>query len=389
MKSINNFLTEPAPEQESQTNEVVGTLIAVGILAFASIPMFKMAKSGMSKMGELWGKLFMNDDSEDDKSKDSKGKKSNDSEDNESNDSRDDKSKDSKENSAIMAKLLGLAKKSNENEKNATEKKKNDAMINLLTACSYDKDGNEIPFDQRMEKMKDMMSPEQFESFKKDMEDQYNKVKDSQDFKDALKKAHDSIKPEEYDQMIKDAKESAKKTLEQVEKEKKEQEDYEKELQELEKKIKGTDDKEEKDKLQQQLQQQQQNPPQSTIATATGVTPSGTQQGSEKKPEDYTDDEIDTMQEELAGLDPEKDKDKIKEKEDLLKSIAKAKGKDENEFVPKVDTGKNGTIYQHKVGPLGGKYKRPKKKDGSWGEWTSESLKNTSLMGFLYERLEA
>ena len=56
-----------------------------------------------------------------------------------------------------MNTLIMLAQKSNDKEKDETSKKKNQSMIDLLVACSYDKDGNEIPFDQRLEKMKDMV----------------------------------------------------------------------------------------------------------------------------------------------------------------------------------------------------------------------------------------
>lgn len=94
-------------------------------------------------------------------------------------------------------------------------------MIKLLTACSFDKDGNEIPLDERINKMKDNMSDEQFEAFKKDMTETYEKNKDNQDFKDALVKAKNNIKPEEYDKMIEEAKKEAKTTLEELEKEKK------------------------------------------------------------------------------------------------------------------------------------------------------------------------
>ena len=76
------------------------------------------------------------------------------------------------------------------------------------------------------------------------------------------------------------------------------------------------------------------------------------------------------MQNELSDLDPEKDKDKIKEKEDLLKSISKAKGKDENELIPQIDKDKDGKAIQKKTGPRGGKYYRTKS-DTGWGEWTN------------------
>ena len=79
-----------------------------------------------------------------------------------------------------------IARKSNQKEKDENTQKKNDAMIKLLTACSFDKDGNEIPLEQRLEKMKDTMSPEQFESFKKEMTETYEKNKDNTNNKHSL-----------------------------------------------------------------------------------------------------------------------------------------------------------------------------------------------------------
>jgi hypothetical protein len=43
----------------------------------------------------------------------------------------------------MMSGLMLLAKKANEQEKDKTKKEENDAMLNMLAACSYDKDGNE------------------------------------------------------------------------------------------------------------------------------------------------------------------------------------------------------------------------------------------------------
>ena len=130
-----------------------------------------------------------------------------------------------------------LSRQANEKEKDANTKKKNDAMIKLITACSFDKDGKEVPLDQITDNMKSNMSSEQFEAFKKDMVETYKKNKDNQDFKDQLAKAKANIKPEEYDKMIEDAKKEAKVTLEQLDKEKKEIEEYDKKLQELDDQI--------------------------------------------------------------------------------------------------------------------------------------------------------
>jgi hypothetical protein len=85
----------------------------------------------------------------------------------------------------------------------------------------------------------------------------------------------------------------------------------------------------------------------------------------DKKPEDYTNEEIEALQDETSN---EEDENKRKEKEDLLKSICKAKDLNSDEIVPKVVTGKDGKTYQKKVGPRGGKYYRSKG-DNGWSDW--------------------
>ena len=93
--------------------------------------------------------------------------------------------------------------------------------------------------------------------------------------------------------------------------------------------------------------------------------------------EELTDDDIKNIQDEIAELDPENDKDRIKELNDKLKKAAKAKGKPENEYEVKIDTDEGGNPRQRKVGPQGGKYYRVKT-DGKWGPWNSDSSESLS-----------
>jgi hypothetical protein len=117
-----------------------------------------------------------------------------------------------------------------------------------------------------------------------------------------------------------------------------------------------------------------------------GGKPSGEPGGepSGEPKEELTDDDIKNIQDEIAELDPENDKDKIKELNDKLKKAAKDKGKPENEYEVKIDTDEGGNPRQRKVGPQGGKYYRVKT-DGKWGPWnsTTESL-SVRLKRLLY-----
>ena len=120
------------------------------------------------------------------------------------------------------------------------------------------------------------------------------------------------------------------------------------------------------------------------------------------EPKELSNEDIEKMQDDMANLDPEKDKDKIKEMEDKLKDAAKKAGKDESEYLMKTDTDKDGKQRQHKTGPRGGKYYRVKGDDG-WGDWISgepneclsssiknninESCNKNSLKKYLYSKL--
>ena len=139
MKNFSQLITEPNKYVKNNTNEFVGLLITGAIIAYACAP-------GIKKAFSLWD--FLSNRNKDSKDKDSTKNK-------------DSKNKDSKDKETFNS-LLMLAKQSNEKEKNENEKKKNDSMLKLLIACSFDKDGNEIPVEERIDKMKDSMSPEQF-----------------------------------------------------------------------------------------------------------------------------------------------------------------------------------------------------------------------------------
>lgn len=461
MKSIKAYLTEPAPKETAQTNEVVGVLLCTSLLAFCAKPLFetegmKSLLGGIGSMFAGFGSLFsrnksdMKDDDlkrlqelikkdpDDLSPKERKelsdfekkynlseilskndlknfnkamgrGGDSDEPSDKETKELKDLlKKKDEdlspkdkkrlqelkdkydwsevlsdkdlskltgkeskptdveKDGSATILAGLAMAREANAKEKDKTLQKKNEAMIDLLTACSFDKDGNPIPLDQRMDKMKDMMSPEQFESFKKEMNETYEKVKDDQKFLDALTKAKENIKPEDYDKMVEDAKSKAKTTLEQVEKEKKEYEEYEKNLNDIEEQLKDADDDKKKE-LEEKLKQLQQNPPKSIASAATGVN-NGTSAKSDKDTDG--EDEVKTKSEQAKN---DFEKQSKKAKEDFEKQVeatnGKKKEKIENEY--KEQSSKLEKEYQEKID----KEKDPDKKKKLEDEWADEEMK--------------
>lgn len=356
MKNFSQIITEPNVDKRSDTNEVVGLLLASSVLAWTCKPLLdgigqKIAKSAEKSAKEgfsFWDWMFGRD------KKDNK-------------DNKDNKRGGEKDKKAFNTALM-IAKQSNEKEKNANEKAKNDSMIKLLTACSFDKDGNEIPVEERINKMKDTMSPEQFEAFKKDMINTYEKNKDNQDFKDALAKAN--IKPEDYDKMLDDAKKEAKATLEQLDKEKKEIDEYKQKLDDLEKQMKGEKDKDKLEELKSQQAQLQQNAPTSMVSAATGVTSTGEpatptgepepNKGGEKEPKKKSEEEIKDEQDKIKKEYSEKsdavdDNDEHDTEKDETKK-GKYKVKDEEIEDPK--TGKKIKVKTY-TGPRGGKFYYP------------------------------
>ena len=371
MKNFSQLITEPQTNQVADTNEVIGILFASACLAYTCVPIVGAIGTGLNS---FFSSLF-GGDKKDNKDGDGdgngngngngkgkgKGKDGNGS--GNGSGKNDDGDGDDKKSIAAFNSLLMLSRQANEKEKDANTKKKNDAMIKLITSCSFDKDGNQVPLDQIADKMKDTMSPEQFEAFKKDMIETYEKNKDNQDFKDALVKAKANIKPEDYDKMLEEAKKEAKATLEQLEKEKKEIEEYERKLNDLDKQINNKEDDDEKDKeireLKKQLEELKKNPPQTLAGRATGVNPGGGtpnntdgdgEDPKDPKPKEKTKEEIDAelkavddkykkQEEDLEKeyqdkIDKETDKDKKKQLEDewmeKQKEITKQKNKEKD-----------------------------------------------------------
>ena len=251
-----------------------------------------------------------------------------------------------------LSSLLMLAKteRAKLDAKNAS--KEDDAMFDLLVACSFDKDGKLLEIDAMKEKMKDVVGEDQWESFSAKADAAYDKVKNSDEFIDALSKFEKELRtqdPEKRNERIEgfqsEAKEHAKATMQKIEERKAEQQRIESEIAEIEEKLNNTDEDDEdaKNELKTKL--------------------------------DKLKTDLDKTKSPIEGLlsNPEKpeDQENIKEKEKILKAIAKAKGKDESEFLPKVEMvgdGDNKKPVQKKVGPRGAKYFRTKGENG-WGEW--------------------
>ena len=335
MKDFSQLIIEPNKWENADTNEVVGVLLASACLAFACQPLIGAAGEGMSKyFDHVFG------DKQNTNTETPKNTKN-------SNTETQSTKKDNDNENGVDAEafntLLFMAKESNQKEKDANIQKKNDAMIKLLISCSFDKNGNEIPLEERINKMKDVMSPEQFDQFKKEMTETYEKNKNNKEFKESLAKAKANFNPEKYEKMLKAAKSEAKTVIRAIEKEQKELEDYEKKLQELEDSVNNTDKKDvEIRDLKKQLEEMKKNPPKTMTSVATGVKATSTKKKTEE-PKKKTE-------------EPKKKTEEPKKKTEEPKKEGKYEVKDEEVKDPK--TGKNIKVKTY-TGPRGGKFYYP------------------------------
>ena len=158
---------------------------------------------------------------------------------------------------------------------------------------------------------------------------------------------------------------------------KKAHDDAAKEVEDLKTQLNGIEDKESQEYKDLQNKITEKETALEGLKTKMDEAEKAKNKGGKPSGEELTDDEIKSIQDEIAELDPENDKDQIKELNDKLKKAAKDKGKPENEYEVKIDTDDSGNPRQRKVGPQGGKYYRVKT-DGKWGPWNSDSSESLS-----------
>lgn len=142
----------------------------------------------------------------------------------------------------ISEAMAAMAAAANENEEDAEKKKKNAALIDIITASTYDDDGNPLSMDKRLEKMKSLVGEDNWESFKADV-DEMHKNLDEKKVEEELKKAKKQLNPDYIKELQDNQKKRAKEAAERIAKENKDREDLEKELEELKKDPEANKDK--------------------------------------------------------------------------------------------------------------------------------------------------
>lgn len=108
---------------------------------------------------------------------------------------------------------------------------------------------------------------------------------------------------------------------------------------------------------------------------------------SDKKYDKILNTKIEKVQDAIKSMDEEDNKDEYEKATKFLKNAAKSLGKSEDEFIPKEET-HNNKKYKKMVGPRGGKYAKPLKSDGTWGEWKNYQVHPwESISYFLRDKL--
>lgn len=287
----------------------------------------------------------------------------------------------------ISEAMTALAAKANESEKDPEKKKKNAAMIDIITASTYDEDGNPLSMNERLEKMKGLVGKDNWDDFQKDM-DEMNKGVDADKMKDELEKVSKGLTQDDVKQLQENQKKRAKSAGKRIAKENKEREDLEKELTELKK-----DPETNKEKIKELQSKREDLINKSTLGTASPNTAKGAVERAKKadestpKKETGKEENTDPKPNDNKGNDnkptksqaeidaenkvrgeyetklKDQEKKQQEEKDNLNKTVddEKKKGKYtvKDEEITDPDTGKKIKIKTY-TGPRGGKFYYPK-----------------------------
>ena len=209
------------------------------------------------------------------------------------------------------AALMALAAKANEGEKDPEKKAKTQAMLDIMTASSYDENGEPIPMQDRMSKMKEMVGESNWDSFTADI-DEMQKNTNTDEFKKALEDAKKNLKPEDIKSMVENQKKNAKEAAERITKENKEREDLEKEMEELKK-----DPEANKDKIKELQTKREELINKSTLGKASPNTAKAAIESAKKKDDDKPETEPKEKEPEKETEPKEKEPEKEKTVDDV------------------------------------------------------------------------
>ena len=128
-----------------------------------------------------------------------------------------------------LNKSLIVAKKANKNTKDSKEKEQNEKLIKVLSASSYDKDGNEVPAEKRGQILTQLLSKDELKDLKSKVDKDYEKIDNKKEFSENIKKAKNNISSSELEEFTKTAKAHAKEKKLEIPKEEPKKEESKKE----------------------------------------------------------------------------------------------------------------------------------------------------------------
>jgi colicin import membrane protein len=287
------------------------------------------------------------------------------------------------------ASLLAIAAKANEKEKDPEKKAKMDSMIDIMTASTYDENGNLLSMEDRRKKMKELVGEDNWTEFEKDLNDMQKNVKEGE-LKTAIEETKNNLTEDDIKSLIENQKSRAKSAGDRIKTENDELKALKDELTTLKQDPEGNKDKikEKEDAIEDKIKKSTLGKASPSAAKAS-IDKVGKEEGegkTEPKPEDKTGDDG------KGKKETETEKEETEEGKYIVK----------DEEVTDPETGEKKKVKTY-TGPRGGKFyyaegkpRKPeykiylpkgkaKPKSGS----SNESINNySSLKNFLRESIE-
>ena len=139
-----------------------------------------------------------------------KSKKDEDDEDDEEKETKTEKTTNTTiDENVTSATLLAIAAKANEKEKDPEKKAKMDSMIDIMSASTYDENGNLLSLEDRRKKMKELVGEDNWTEFEKDLNNMQKSVKEGE-LKTAIEEAKKNLTEDDIKGLIEDQKSRAK-----------------------------------------------------------------------------------------------------------------------------------------------------------------------------------
>lgn len=239
MKHLNESIYENINNQSENIDEsMIGGILAFSVLAWVCTPLFTMGKNAInnfSKNVKDFSEKIKNKFKPKDKENfDKKSKDKN-------NDDKDDKNKSSDDilkSIYQFNKLLCVADKLNNIEKDEDKKNQNSSLLKLLSAGLYNEDKTPASPDNIWGNMKKLLPPHtDLSKIEKSISSEFKKIKNDDIFQTQLNGALEKVTDSEMDEFIDKIKKTGEETKKECQKLNKENEEILKKIKKLEEKV--------------------------------------------------------------------------------------------------------------------------------------------------------